>query len=324
MSVEDCLAHKWLEEDAPERPLALEAPSPAVSVVESEGEEKDPASSTSDSMDEEEEEELSAGLVAPLEEIKSAQDDLEEDHSSLQSFCDDQSEDGGASTSDKENSLVFNCNNSGSNNISISSCSSSSSHSSTEVLFPDAPTTPKVLRKAPSETPPSVKALVKKFQVDAVKQQMSIATTAEMSPASPVTANPHNHPHHQSACFVSQIPKLVNSPKSSYVTGSSRYSSSSPRTGSPRVVQVGSKGLSLDSMICDRKSPSGGSSPTVKSTTGESPLKSSSPSARYSQTRMSCVLCGEFGCRHQTTTTGAVATTVARKPILGMEQRITC
>lgn len=113
MSVEDCLAHKWLGEESPERPLALEPSAPpTVSAVESEGEEKDPASSTSDSMDEEE---LSADVVvAQTEEIKSAQD-LEEDHSSLQSFCDDQSEDGGASNSDKENSLVFNCNSSSSN-----------------------------------------------------------------------------------------------------------------------------------------------------------------------------------------------------------------
>ncbi|XP_059618047.1 death-associated protein kinase related [Phlebotomus argentipes] len=33
-------------------------------------------------------------------------------------------------------------------------------------LFPDAPTTPKVSRKAPPDSPPSVKALVKKFQLD--------------------------------------------------------------------------------------------------------------------------------------------------------------
>lgn len=35
-------------------------------------------------------------------------------------------------------------------------------------LFPDAPTTPKVCRKGPSESPPSVKALVKKFQLEVV------------------------------------------------------------------------------------------------------------------------------------------------------------
>lgn len=49
------------------------------------------------------------------------------------------------------------------------SSNSSSSSSSTKVslcLFPDAPTTPKVIRKAPSESPTSVKALVKKFQLE--------------------------------------------------------------------------------------------------------------------------------------------------------------
>lgn len=35
-------------------------------------------------------------------------------------------------------------------------------------LFPDAPTTPKVCRKGPSNSPPSVKALVKKFQLEVV------------------------------------------------------------------------------------------------------------------------------------------------------------
>uniref|UniRef100_A0A1B0CBV1 Protein kinase domain-containing protein n=2 Tax=Lutzomyia longipalpis TaxID=7200 RepID=A0A1B0CBV1_LUTLO len=40
------------------------------------------------------------------------------------------------------------------------------SHHQQATLFPDAPTTPKVSRKAPPDSPPSVKALVKKFQLD--------------------------------------------------------------------------------------------------------------------------------------------------------------
>lgn len=36
-------------------------------------------------------------------------------------------------------------------------------------LFPDAPTTPKVCRKSSPDSPPSVKTLVKKFQLDAVE-----------------------------------------------------------------------------------------------------------------------------------------------------------
>lgn len=39
-------------------------------------------------------------------------------------------------------------------------------------LFPDAPTTPKVCRKSSPDSPPSVKALVKKFQLDNQEQKL--------------------------------------------------------------------------------------------------------------------------------------------------------
>lgn len=342
MSVEDCLAHKWLADESPERPLALDT---AAVVVEAGVEQKDLVSTT-ESMEELVQATGTHQVAVEIHRhnVDDDEEEEEEDQSSIQSFDDDQSEEG-ASSSDKENSLVFNQvhnHNSNSNNISISSCSSmtsSSSHSSTEVLFPDAPTTPKVLRKAPSETPPSVKALVKKFQVDSVKQQMGNAAAAEAVvmgvASSPISAiHPTSSPlQHQSACFVSQIPKLVNSPKSSsYAT--SRYSGS-PRTGSPAKstsiggLRASSKGLlsSLDSSSnCERKNMGdlSSSSPVANTTTSSngtesssSPLKS--PSSRYAQVAMACVICGEFACRHQTTTTPG-----ARKPILGMEQRITC
>lgn len=357
MSVEECLAHKWLAEESPERPLALEAASTteaeAVDVLESEAEEKSLVSSTtsSDSMEEDNEEEL----VAPAEnahcgvaqdEIKPAVHELdvdeeEENQSSIQSFSDDLSEEC-ASNSDKENSLVFNTvhnKSNSSNNISISSCSSSnSSHSSTEVLFPDAPTTPKVLRKAPSETPPSVKALVKKFQVDSVKKQQMSNATAEATVTSPCISSPssvHNtstSSNSQSACFVSQIPKLVHSPKSSSSYATMTRYSPSRTTGSPAKASLArlssissssSKGLmSLDAgSNCERKEATPVPGSPLKSggikTETSSPLKS--PSSRFAQAaqHMACVICGEFACRHQTTVS-------PRKPILGMEQRITC
>lgn len=46
-------------------------------------------------------------------------------------------------------------------------------------LFPDAPTTPKVCRKGPSESPPSVKALVKKFQLEVVPATELIPSPAK-------------------------------------------------------------------------------------------------------------------------------------------------
>lgn len=322
MSVEDCLGHKWIADESPERPLALEAPEVAADVS------KDsPLVSSSSSMED--------ILTTPAEmsqdlEIKDSDED--NDHSSLQSFSDDQSEEGASNCSDKENSLGFNT------VVTSSSSSASNSHSSTEVLFPDAPTTPKVLRKAPSETPPSVKALVKKFQVDSVKQNMAAennssnisvtSLTASPMAASPVTASVTVSPVlQQSACFVSQIPKLVNSPKtSSYATigGSLRYSSSprmmgaksslSTSNGSGGIAQRLSKGLEKRELTPPLLSSSSISTSSEQSSKG-------SPSSRYAKVPMACVICGEFVCRHQTTTS---ASTVPRKSLLGMEQRITC
>lgn len=50
--------------------------------------------------------------------------------------------------------------------ITINTCDINRHQSSQMSLFPDAPTTPKVCRKSSPDSPPSVKALVKKFQLE--------------------------------------------------------------------------------------------------------------------------------------------------------------
>ncbi len=50
--------------------------------------------------------------------------------------------------------------------ITINPCEINRHQSSQMSLFPDAPTTPKVCRKSSPDSPPSVKALVKKFQLE--------------------------------------------------------------------------------------------------------------------------------------------------------------
>lgn len=50
--------------------------------------------------------------------------------------------------------------------ITINPCDINRHQSSQMSLFPDAPTTPKVCRKSSPDSPPSVKALVKKFQLE--------------------------------------------------------------------------------------------------------------------------------------------------------------
>lgn len=332
MSVEECLAHKWLADESPIRPLSIE---PA-NGEEEETVELANSKNGGGAMEQVEEEKCLAVEKTQEEEIKleaSLRSDEEDD--------DDQSEEC-ASNSDKENSLVYNTVNNH-NNMSCSSSSSNSSHSSSssEGLFPDAPTTPKVLRKAPSETSPSVKALVKKFQVDSVKQQMSNAattgaTTTEVTSAATTPLSPSSNQQQQSACFVSLIPKLVNSPKSTYIGNSLNKYSPSGVVGSPpkHVTSLGlmalrPKGLSLESRLScsSEKSPIRKKSASPIGTTGEtgSPTgatssateqQTKSPSARYNPI-MACVICGEFVCRHQTTNN------VPRKSI-GMEQRITC
>lgn len=307
MSVEDCLAHKWLADESPERPLALE--SAAVNDV---GLDLRVAGEA-----EEEEETTARNAVQQL----TQEVEIKEEASMRSDEDDDDQSEECASNSDKENSLVFNTVRSinSSNNTT-----SNSSHDSSDIIFPDAPTTPKVLRKAPPDTSPGVKALVKKFQVDAVKQQMSNSNEANscqstMLTSSPVSAAGALQQQQQSACFVSQIPKLVNSPKSAYSNGSSRRNSLSkfsPRSESPAKSiaalrsATGENRKSAGTTATLASLSAGSSTPSSPAST--EPLKS--PNSRYV---MACVVCGEFNCRHQTTT-------VARKSILGMEQRITC
>lgn len=306
MSVEDCLAHKWLADESPERPLALEsaAVNGAGLDLHVEGEEEEEETTARDAVEQ---------LTQEVEIKEEASMRSDEDD-------DDQSEEC-ASNSDKENSLVFNTVRSiNSNNTTMSS--SNNSHDSSDIIFPDAPTTPKVLRKAPPDTSPGVKALVKKFQVDSVKQQMSNANEANICQSTMITSSPVSAAgalqQQQSACFVSQIPKLVNSPKSAYSNGSiSRRSLNqfSPRSESPAKSiaalrsATGENRKSAGTTATLASLSAGSSKPSSPAST--EPLKS--PNSRYV---MACVVCGEFNCRHQTT--------VARKSILGMEQRITC
>lgn len=307
MSVEDCLAHKWLADESPERPLALE--SAAVNDV---GLDLHVAGEA-----EEEEETTARNAVQQL----TQEVEIKEEASMRSDEDDDDQSEECASNSDKENSLVFNTVRSinSSNNTT-----SNSSHDSSDIIFPDAPTTPKVLRKAPPDTSPGVKALVKKFQVDAVKQQMSNSNEANSCQSTMLTSSPVSpagalQQQQQSACFVSQIPKLVNSPKSAYSNGSSRRNSLSkfsPRSESPAKSiaalrsATGENRKSAGTTATLASLSAGSSTPSSPAST--EPLKS--PNSRYV---MACVVCGEFNCRHQTTT-------VARKSILGMEQRITC
>lgn len=302
------MAHKWLADESPERPLALE--SAAVNDV---GLDLHVAGEA----EEEEEETTARNAVQQL----TQEVEIKEEASMRSDEDDDDQSEECASNSDKENSLVFNTVRSinSSNNTT-----SNSSHDSSDIIFPDAPTTPKVLRKAPPDTSPGVKALVKKFQVDAVKQQMSNSNEADscqstMLTSSPVSAAGALQQQQQSACFVSQIPKLVNSPKSAYSNGSSRRNSLSkfsPRSESPAKSiaalrsATGENRKSAGTTATLASLSAGSSTPSSPAST--EPLKS--PNSRYV---MACVVCGEFNCRHQTTT-------VARKSILGMEQRITC
>lgn len=61
------------------------------------------------------------------------------------------------------------------NEMKLSASSSMITTATTNSLFPDAPTTPKVIRKAPNSdtSPTSVKALVKKFQLEGGEQPLS-------------------------------------------------------------------------------------------------------------------------------------------------------
>lgn len=311
MSVEDCLAHKWLAEESPLRPLAIEPPKPVEEVAEL----------TMNGCTQNNEAEQEVGNCCAM--VPTQEDEIKADASIRSDEEDDDQSEECTSSSDKENSLVFN------HTMSCSSSSSQSSHSSSEGLFPDAPTTPKVLRKAPSETSPSVKALVKKFQVDSVQLHLNNAVTAAAATTVTKTVAPSPSSNQQSACFVSQIPKLVNSPKSTYSGNiNNKYSPSSLGSSPRHVANVGlalrPKLFNVEGRFSDgspEKSRKSASSAMVKKQESvPSPTateQSQSPSSRYNPI-MACVICGEFVCCHQTTNT------VPRKSLLSMDQRITC
>ncbi|XP_055371520.1 death-associated protein kinase related-like [Condylostylus longicornis] len=68
-------------------------------------------------------------------------------------------------SSSSNSSMTFSPNNSTTVSTNTSTTNGHLNQNGT-ILFPDAPTTPKVIRKAPSDSPTSVKALVKKFQLE--------------------------------------------------------------------------------------------------------------------------------------------------------------
>lgn len=148
MNTLECLEHRWLQEDSPLRTLSL------ISTTEEEN----------DVSDDEEivesykiEKEIKLKAIDSIETTKICTKIINGTNISTKivettfSSKDD---------NDKENmligSLILN------KKVQLNTKLAEEDNS----LFPDAPTTPKVCRKGPSESPPSVKALVKKFQLE--------------------------------------------------------------------------------------------------------------------------------------------------------------
>lgn len=146
MTVNECLGHKWLQEDSPPRILSISN----ISMV------KD-LSGKEINTDEITEEFLQ----------KTNEDDFNGQSSSSSVTTEDESE--------KDMSSLGSCSTSslsspGSTEDILSLRNHHNGNFRQDLLFPNAPTTPKVSRKASISSPPSVKALVKKFQQDLEKE----------------------------------------------------------------------------------------------------------------------------------------------------------
>lgn len=154
MNTLQCLEHRWLQEDSPLRTLSL------ISSTE-EGNDV-----TDEEIDENESyNKLKNGKESKLKEIDSIE---------TTKICTKIMNGTNISTKIVETTFI-NKNDNDKENILIGSLILSKKvQLNTKLaeegnsLFPDAPTTPKVCRKGPSDSPPSVKALVKKFQLEVV------------------------------------------------------------------------------------------------------------------------------------------------------------
>ncbi|XP_055914219.1 death-associated protein kinase related [Eupeodes corollae] len=232
----------------------------------------------------------------------------------------------------------------------------------TPCLFPDAPTTPKVIRKAPTSesSPTSVKALVKKFQLESSTQQSFTAPTLLLKEAHHNNNNnnnsdrksngymshqhQHQHPHHHhhqyntstssSKYHIHNNSSSVSSNRKSNGTTTQLKSSSSDVNctttnssggvnGHPTVVTAESTSTSSAITSMQAMNPSA-SSAVSSSSSSSSPSPSSalvtSNSGTYKTSCVFCLTCSGPGCRHSGTSVANKTTTNS----IGLDQGIIC
>uniref|UniRef100_A0A1I8Q7C1 non-specific serine/threonine protein kinase n=1 Tax=Stomoxys calcitrans TaxID=35570 RepID=A0A1I8Q7C1_STOCA len=187
-------------------------------------------------------------------------------------------------------------------------------HNNNNSFFPDAPTTPKVIRKAPNSdtSPTSVKALVKKFQLEGGEQPLS-------PPEFATNGSKHQQQHHQAQVLMqpqqaphAALKAVTNETKTKFLNGSGGRSSMP--TSSPTLT------LSTAIIINNNTSSRRASEPitaihhnTNKKLASSAPVSQPPSMASNNSYKTMCVYCNSCnaavannGCRHPTSTTTTV------------------
>ncbi|XP_055845134.1 death-associated protein kinase related [Episyrphus balteatus] len=211
----------------------------------------------------------------------------------------------------------------------------------TPCLFPDAPTTPKVIRKAPTSesSPTSVKALVKKFQLESNstnQQQPLAAPTLLLKEAH---HNNNNNSDRKSNGYMSHHHHHNHHHQYNMSTSSSKYhihnnsSSNRKSNGTTTTTQLKSATDAITTgVICTN----GGQSTVVTTVSSEAAATSSSSmnnpspsssaalvtsnSGTYKTSCVFCLTCSGPGCRHSGTSVANKTTTNS----IGLDQGIIC
>lgn len=209
----------------------------------------------------------------------------------------------------------------------------------TPCLFPDAPTTPKVIRKAPTSesSPTSVKALVKKFQLESSTQQPLAAPNLLLKEAhhnnnnnSDRKSNGYHHHHHLQYNSTSSSKYHIHNSSSSNrksngtTTTTTQLKSTTDVTDGGQSAMVTSAtesaAMAASTMHAINNHAASPSSSASSSTSATALVNSNSNGGTYKTSCVFCLTCSGPGCRHSGTSVANKTTTNS----IGLDQGIIC
>ncbi|XP_065366438.1 death-associated protein kinase related [Calliphora vicina] len=174
-------------------------------------------------------------------------------------------------------------------------------------LFPDAPTTPKVIRKAPTTdaSPTSVKALVKKFQLEGGEQPITPPEFATNG------SKIHHHPQLQQ-----QQQQAQQQHNQSQLKYNAQGSSSRPSLSPPTLAHSSAITIANSSRRASEPITAIHTTKKLSTTSSSAPVSmpASAAAHNYKTTCVYCVSCTNSstnGCRHPNSSTSNISTSLA-------------